>query len=454
MYKKAKLTLLLTFSLAISLAYAQEEGSAAYEQTRRRMWCETFRFIYQDNGGDSLLSTLNCNSWDAMLEHAQTYDAQFGTYRFYQAVDKPAIYEGISVEEQKLNKLAGEIQYKLMDRRKGNKRKEVAVDSLYKVLQRTALMMVASPEGEAVETNNLAGQQEPAATDSDTGQSEVVLDQRQGLDSNNSAYNMNEILQWLFIALLAGLGYWLYQQFAAMRKRIHDLRKKNEKLESLYFSPSADAPEGRSAAPANTTAGLTEPEVLAIIKRELEKSPPKAEAQPSAKAIVEKTFTGNSPKIGKSLAKDIDAKAPEPDSTPAMPEEKKQVPPQEKTEVNPEPAAAKPPVSPPESPAKLYDKMPVRGGFHQGAMSKSLQRDSVFTIQPKAENQQEAYYWVTEDTEVQKYAMQNGLSFFEEGCEVEEVKENPARVVNLEKGLLRKDGPSWQIVHKAKIKFE
>ena len=435
MFRAVFIGLLLVLSQLNTLAQTQQD--LAFEETRKRIWCETFRFIYKDNGGDSLLTTLDCTSWDAMLEHTKEHDIKYGAYRFYTSVDKPAIYQGIVVEEQKLNKLAGEIQYKLLDKRKGNKRKEASVDSLYKVLQRIAYMMVGSTNAEVS-----AGKLQQTSGDgigpdsANQPDDEVILDQQANLSETDSGINWSEWLQWLFILLSFGGIYYLYTQNALLRKKLRGIRNQTQEIQNFYTNSSKPEPEV-----ASQPTSITEDRVKELIEEEVRKhqpvpasSKPENKPEPYEDENVETKIHTRDPATLINPEKIANSTESQPVS-----ENKPKNPVQQ-------PAANKP--------VFLYDKMPVRGGFHQGGLSKTPQRDSVYIIQPKPDNPQEAHYWINEEPEVQKYAMQNGLSFFEEGCTVDVVLENPTRVINVKKGLLKKEAPSWQIVEKARIKFE
>ncbi len=409
--------LLLTGCLLAPVAVrAAQSDSLAFHHARLRIWCETTRFVYEDNGADSLLPSVNCQSWDALQKSMTATDANLGVMRLMSSIDKPAVYQGFSSTEAKLQKLVSEISTRLKQSsvRRSNQARLNSVDSLQQQLMLIARQVGAQSEELATTGNDmpagaLAQEEQPApATD--------VAASDSGLD-----LSWNEILQWLLIAALGGLLFWrlrdLEDRYSRLKREFRTLEKQVNEFVIATVTPSP-LPE--------QNAGLTENDVRKLVLDELMQLEEAAKPAPPARPSAPQQPQPEPPAA---------AQAPEPPSAPVA---------------ITEPARPKK-----ETDAGLYyDKMPFRGGFHQNEMSRERQRDSIYTIRILPDQPADAEYWITEDSEVQRYAMQNGLSFFEEGCDFAEVEENPGRVVNEEKGRLRKEGSVWKIQQKAKVRFE
>ena len=129
--------LLLVACLASPFFLSAQTDSVAFDQARLRIWCETARFVYDDNNADSLLASINCQSWESLRQSVKGTDASLGVTRLMNSVDKPAIYRGFSTNEARLQKLVGEISNRLKQSsvRRNNSARLSRVDSLEQQLK-------------------------------------------------------------------------------------------------------------------------------------------------------------------------------------------------------------------------------------------------------------------------------------------------------------------------------
>lgn len=445
--------------------FALQNDSLAFDQGRLRIWCETARFVYEDNGADSLLPSIHCQSLEALKNSMASTDANLGVLRLMNSVDKPAIYKGFSTDEAKLQKLSGEIARRLKQSsvRQNNPVRSNRVDSLEQQLR-----LVARQTGLQSEAGGAIADS-PTAAATDASDEVVVLPTTGDVaDRTSASLPWNEILQWIAILVLGGLLFWrlrdLEHRYSRLKREYRTLEKQVNEfiINNVYPGPSPIMDEV-----------VTETEVRNVVKEELRQNKPMAKNTPAGARAPQPPTAAPQPHAPASKPASA---APQPPSTPhrtptAAPQPPTAAPLQDAgdVQVSPQPLSTPAPVPLPPLNTKNYpataegndgeeglyfDKMPFRGGFHQNEMSRERQRDSLYTIRVLPGQSNEAEYWISEDPDVQRYAMQNGFSFFEEGCEFTEVEENPARVVNEEKGRLRKDGTVWKILQKAKVRFE
>jgi hypothetical protein len=435
----AKHTCLIPLLLAclyfMPLPGLAQADSAVFEQGRLRIWCETTRFVYEDNQADSLLAGLNCQSWESLRAAMTRTDANLGVLRLMNSVDKPAIYQGYTTTDARLHKLVSEITTRLKQSpvRRSNTARLGKVDSLQQQLLLLALQLGPEQEGGS---SPLASQSRLEQEDSN----EAIYPPSDTADTaaTGGPLPWNEILQWLLLLALAGLVIWRMREYEERHSRIkREFRVLEKQVNEFMIANlnSAGAPPARKS--------LTESEIRKLVREELKLAAP------------ERSGSGPTPALRNSAT---------PTPTPQVPFPA----PQPQPAANTAPTDAAGPAPAPNPPAPMeehlpakeangklfYDKMPFRGGFHQHELSRERQRDSLYSISIRPEQEGEAEYWVTEDVEIQRYAMQNGISFFEEGCEFAEVEENPSRVVNEQKGTLRREGSVWKIIQKARVRFE
>lgn len=397
--------------------------SSAFEQGRLRIWCETTRFVYEDNGADSLLPSLNCQTWESLRAAMNRTDGSLGVLRLMNSVDKPAIYQGFSTDEAKLQKLVGEISTKLKQSpvRRSNISRLNKVDSL----QQQLMLLVRQVDPASMQAEADGAMQRPLPEE----EYEPALEAEEGPATQpTTGLPWNELLQWLLLLTLTGLALWRMREYEQRHRRMkREFRELEQQVNSFIINSTQAVP------PPAARKSLSEAEVRNLILEELQQERTHKEAPVAKAANLPKAKPAPSP-----LPSTADALQTAPDpglSEPSLP-----------------PAA---PLPQQEKPSELfYDKMPFRGGFHEHELSKERQRDSLYTLRLGSTLTGEADYWITEDPEIQRYAMQNGMSFFEEGCEFSQVDENPSRVVNEQKGKLRKEGSVWKIVQKAVVRFE
>jgi hypothetical protein len=148
-------TAFFCFALLFS-AFAQNEG----EKTRLKIWHETARFVYADNGKPELADKLQSESKPA-FEASIKADEEKVYSRLYKPLEESgSIYAGLRDEQAKTNKLIVEIVRKLRESpsRKGKPERQKAVDDLQSRLAKLANGMTL-PEAETV-------QKQPTAVDS------------------------------------------------------------------------------------------------------------------------------------------------------------------------------------------------------------------------------------------------------------------------------------------------
>lgn len=417
----------LLLSLWLLPGFSQSQvvaDSSQYRQAKLSIWCETTRFIYIDNNADSLLTRLNCRSWDDL--RASLQQNTLGEKDFFEAIEKPAIYAGYTTYDAKLSKLIDEIGKKLRasPSRQARDPQLQSVDSLQQ-----ALAVIAANPATATPTAELQEEQGPGinegpqsqeghlSTEADVGEEAEV----------EASLPWLEVGQWVLLLLMAGLLAWLFKRNAALEQELNSrMAKRKQEIATLAVRKDKEPlpVANPSPAPPSAAAGLEEKEVVRLIRKELDRFRQQQQMK---------------------------ANRPAPQGI-----QQKPAPPKKEVVENAQPLASSQ-ESRSEAPAEAgiyYDKLPFKGGFHQNHLSRQPHADSIYTIQVLGERPEEAAFWVTEDQDVQKYAMQNGLSFFEEACDYSQVEESPSRVRNLEKGVLRKRGHLWQIEKKAKVSFE
>lgn len=413
-------------------APAQEiSDSLHYRQAKLNIWCETIRFVYQDYGADSLNENLNCRSWESFHRGLEANHLQVKS--FFQSIEKPAIYDGYTTYDAKLIKLTNEISRKLKSSssRIADAARLEKVDSL-----QDHLLLIAATTPEVSEPGESISAPDTQEDGIQNNQEAVLMSSEEETTlpvEEENTMEWIEIAQWAFMLLLSAGLILLWVKNSKLEKELNQ-RMKRRKQEisaiSRLKSNAAPPPPGLE-----NPAWLTKEEVQKIIVAEIEKL--RQQQKLARQQQAEKT---------KPVAKRQEQ--PERSQRPAKQAVNSQ-------RVHTEPVKQATPRED-EKPAAgiYYDKLPFKGGFHQSQLSTQRNPDSTYSIQVLSGRPDEAEFWVTEDQEVQKYAMQNGLSFFEEACDYKQVEENPSRVRNLEKGKLRKNGHLWQIEKKVKVSFE
>lgn len=408
------------FCLWVGATFAQTPlDSLQYRQVKLDIWCETARFIYSDYQADSLVQGLNCRSWEQFRQSLQPNHLE--TYTFFEAIEKPSIYAGYTSFEAKLAKLVEEISKKLKasGSRRGNEARLQGVDQL----QQRLSAIVNNPGEVRGDTEKVADNEQERTLLPPSEDVEAVDEAENAEAKVEDGWDWTELLQWVLIGLSLGLSAWLFTQNRQLKKDLN-LRMSRRKQEISSLTRQTEAQQNKKVKVPEP--GLSEAEVSRLIRKEIDK------IRQQQKARQQKTV--------------VSAERQEPVRKPE--------PPVEQPKARIESAPVKQQDQPKGSSGLFYDKLPFKGGFHQNQLSERLQPDSIYTIEVSDDRPDEARFWVTEDHEVQKYAMQNGLGFFEEACEYNQVEENPSRVRTLEKGQLRKKGNLWQIEKKVKVSFE
>lgn len=411
--------------------------SLLYRQAKLEIWCETIRFIFKDNGADSLEKQLHCQDWGAFENSLAPNYLQ--TNSFYQSIEKPTIYRGYSTYNSKLQKLVEEISKKLKSSpvRASRPERLQRVDSL-----QASLLAVANSPTSAFSIN-------PSSTSGEEVQEEEKINKVRTIAAKQEAANetkdseieqmdWTEILQWALLVLLtAGLAV-LWAQNRSLKKDLNlRMNRRKQEISAITRMKESDKPETVKPK-AGAESKVTQAEVARIVRAEIDK------VRQQTKKLRQQAYEASREAERESLQKPA-AVIPPDEQKPAH---------QQNPAYQPEPMIAPKADEERVSSGLYYDKLPFKGGFHQNHLSTQRQPDSIYSIQVLEEKPDEARFWVTEDQEVQKYAMQNGLSFFEEACEYSQVEENPSRVRNLEKGRLRKNGHLWEIEKKVKVSFE
>ena len=407
--------------------------SLLYRQAKLEIWCETIRFIYTDNGADSLLSQLQCQDWMALENSLEPNYLQ--TRNFYQAIEKPTIYKGYSTYNSKLQKLVEEIGKKLKSSpgRASSPGRLQGVDSL-----QASLLTIANSPTSALSIN-------PSSASGGNGEVEKKINKVRTIaarqeaanetkDSETDQMDWTEILQWLLLVLLTAGLVLLWVQNRNLKKDLNlRMNRRKQEISAITRMKESDKPENVKPK-TGSEPRVSQAEVARIVRAEIEK------VRQQTKKLRQQAYEASQEAEKEKVQNYSSAPVVAQEEPNARAQQDNFVAPKEEEERG--------------NTGLFYDKLPFKGGFHQNHLSTQRHPDSIYSIQVLDEKPDEAHFWVTEDQEVQKYAMQNGLSFFEEACEYSQVEENPSRVRNLEKGRLRKNGHLWEIEKKVKVSFE
>lgn len=102
--------------------------------------------------------------------------------------------------------------------------------------------------------------------------------------------------------------------------------------------------------------------------------------------------------------------------------------------------------------SKKYADYPKENGFVMSQLQDSSDRRSIYeiTILPESEY---AQFTIVDNKELHEYAIQNRERLLKDACEFEVSSSQHTRIEVLRPGKLQKNGNTWQIRHKAQIKF-
>ena len=399
--------------------------STQFRQAKLAIWCQSVNFIYQDHQADSLANRLSCQDWQAFRKSLEPNYLQVNS--FFQTIEKPAIYAGYTSFDAKIQKLIDEIGRKLKSSpsRSQDQKRLSQVDSLQTVLLAVVAAPEASPSPIATQEQTVGNAREVEPASAQLGPVNET-----GPLSEEDEISWSEWLQWILLLFLLAVVSGLWIQNRKLKKELNArmLRRKQE------IGAVSRVQESIKLKREKEPDGISKAEVIGLIKAEIDKI--RQQQKMKRQQLVGADLAGNK---GKPRPEQRKEKAVPVSVSSASASAVKEL-----NQKESEKAAS----------GLYYDKLPFKGGFHQNQLSSQRNPDSIYSIQVLAGKPDEAEFWVTEDREIQKYAMQNGLSFFEEACEYNQVEESPSRVRNLEKGRLRKSGHLWEIEKKVKVSFE
>jgi hypothetical protein len=101
---------------------------------------------------------------------------------------------------------------------------------------------------------------------------------------------------------------------------------------------------------------------------------------------------------------------------------------------------------------KKYADYPKENGFVMSQLQDSSDRRSIYeiTILPDSEY---AQFTIVDNKELHEYAIQNRERLLKDACDFEVSSSQHTKIEVLRPGKLHKSGNTWQIRHKAQIKF-
>jgi hypothetical protein len=106
----------------------------------------------------------------------------------------------------------------------------------------------------------------------------------------------------------------------------------------------------------------------------------------------------------------------------------------------------------PPKPAKKYADYPKENGFIISQLQDIGDRRSIYEITIPA-NSEQASFSVVDNKELHEYAIQNRERLLKDACDFEISSSQHTKIEVIKPGKLLKNGNSWQIIEKAKIKF-
>jgi hypothetical protein len=102
--------------------------------------------------------------------------------------------------------------------------------------------------------------------------------------------------------------------------------------------------------------------------------------------------------------------------------------------------------------SKKYADYPKENGFVISQLQDSSDRRSIYeiTIPPDSDY---AQFSIVDNKELHEYAIQNRERLLKDACDFEVSSSQHTKIEVLRPGKLQKNGNTWQIRHKAQIKF-
>ncbi|QIL76730.1 hypothetical protein [Hymenobacter sp. HDW8] len=502
--------LLLGVILSASSVHAQTElGKPTLDESKTQIWCATAKFVYEDTGVPELKSTLRCDGSLQAFENSIKADKQSVYSRLYKPLERGAIYNGLTTDEARLNKLTTEIINRLKNPARTNDpvrmQRLTALETGLKgfvqngtPLGDTGADLVAE---EAADTASLAD----TTVDSDVG---VALPTGTSVSSPRT-YAAESTISKLFAPIALVFSILSLVLFALQRGHIKALNARAERhraaLEAVKLAMPSDSPSlkkltpelqreiekmveqrvgaalaqtkpagqnlpPRPAAPAPPA--QTRPPVAAAPNPV---TPPPAPARPAAPVAAAPappapqpaaptppppapvpTYTAPAPMAEASVAAPAPvipagppAAAPRDDFDSLVPPV--QLPTPDNWSVAPQ---INKPENQPVQTSRYYVKVPVNGGFSEYDLQEQPQHDSIYEIKVDAQRPERATFRITSNTAVHAYAIQSAQYSLREACRYQQPSTPVSRIVTDEEGTLFKSNGAWQIEQKAAIHFE
>lgn len=496
------IALLLGIALSTSNACAQTElGKPTLDESKTQIWCATAKFVYEDTGVPELKSVLRCDGSLQAFENSIKADKQSVYSRLYKPLERGAIYNGLTTDEARLNKLTTEIINRLKNPARTNdpvrmQRLTALETGLKSFVQNgtplgdTGADLVAE---EAVDTASLAD----TTVDSDVG---VALPTGTNVSSPRT-YAAESTMSKLFAPIALVFSLLSLVLFALQRGHIKALNTRAERhraaLEAVKLAMPIDNSSLKKLTPElqREIEKVVEQRVVAALaqtKPAAQNLPPRpAASAPQAQNRPPAAAAPSAPTPSPALARPaapVAASAP-PTPPPAAPAPTYTAPvPMAEAQVAPpasvipagQPAAAPrddfdtlvppvqlptpdnwsvaPPINTPENqptqPTRYYVKVPVNGGFSEYDLQEQPQHDSIYEIKVDAQRPERATFRVTSNTAVHAYAIQSAQYSLREACRYQQPSTPVSRIVTDEEGTLFKSNGAWQIEQKAAIHFE
>ncbi|MBC6608641.1 hypothetical protein H8B13_17575 [Hymenobacter sp. BT188] len=501
--------LLIGVILSASSVNAQTElGKPTLDESKTQIWCATAKFVYEDTGVPELKGTLRCDGSLQAFENSIKADKQSVYSRLYKPLERGAIYNGLTTDEARLNKLTTEIINRLKNPARTNDpvrmQRLTALETGLKgfvqngtPLGDTSADLVAE---EAADTASLAD----TTVDSDVG---VALPTGTSVSSPRT-YAAESTISKLFAPIALVFSILSLVLFALQRGHIKALNARAERhraaLEAVKLAMPSDSPSLKKLTPElqREIEKIVEQRVGAVLaqaKPAAQNLPPRpAVPAPPAPNRPSVAVTPSAPTVPPAPVRPAAPVAATPSPQPA-PQQTAPTPPAPvptytapapiaeapvavPTPVIPvgPPAAASrddfdslvppvqlptpdnwsvaPPINKPENQpvqtSRYYVKVPVNGGFSEYDLQEQPQHDSIYEIKLDVQRPERATFRITSNTAVHAYAIQSAQYSLREACRYQQPSTPVSRIVTDEEGTLFKSNGAWQIEQKAAIHFE
>ena len=509
----SRLTCLIIGSLLLSSgAHAQTQlGKPTLDEAKTQIWCATAKFVYEDTGVPDLKSTLRCDGSLQAFENSIKADKQSVFSRLYKPLERGAIYNGLTTDEARLNKLTTEIINRLKNpARTSDPARMQRLTALETGLKN--FVQNGTPLGDTGADLVTAEATDTAALDDETADSDVGVALPAGTSvSSPRTYAAESTISKLFAPIALVFSLLSLALFALQRRHLSALNTRADRhrseLEAVKLAMPNESPTLKKLSPElqRDIEKIIEQRVAAALaqnKPAAQNLPPRQSAQPAPARTVPVAPVMPAAPAALAPVSPV-ASQPAPVATPAPPPAPRQpaptppalaptvaVPspaPMAEAQVAPPavvipagpPAAAPrddfdslvpsvqlpatdtyvaPPVAnkPQEQPAptRYYVKVPVNGGFSAYDLQEQPQHDSIYEITVNAKQPERATFRVTSNSAVHAYAIQSAQYSLREACRYQQPSGPVSRIVTDEEGTLFKSNGAWQIEQKAAIHFE